>query len=91
MSALSIPFYWYFVPGVSVIALFMALYFFKSMMNAANEILVDQFLKGNLKFVDIARHIEGIMAKAPSISGRLDLKQALEADTEARKMAASLF
>ncbi len=32
MSALSIPFYWYFVPGVSVIALFMALYFFKSMM-----------------------------------------------------------
>ena len=61
------------------------------MMNAANEVLVDHFLEGKLKFVDIPRHIENIMAKAPSISGRLDLKQALEADTEARKMAASLF
>lgn len=62
-----------------------------AMMNAANEVLVDHFLEGKLKFVDIPRHIENIMAKAPSISGRLDLKQALEADTEARKMAASLF
>lgn len=62
-----------------------------AMMNAANEVLVDRFLEGKLKFVDIPRHIENIMAKAPSISGRLDLKQALEADTEARKMAASLF
>ena len=62
-----------------------------AMMNAANEVLVDRFLEGKLKFVDIPRHIENIMAKAPSISGRLDLKQALEADTEARKMVASLF
>lgn len=62
-----------------------------AMMNAANEVLVDHFLEGKLKFVDIPRHIENIMAKAPSISGRLDLKQALEADTEARKMAALLF
>lgn len=62
-----------------------------AMMNAANEVLVAAFLEGQLQFVDIPRHIETVMTKAPTISGRLDLKEALEADLEARKMAKSLF
>lgn len=62
-----------------------------AMMNAANEVLVAAFLEEQIQFVDIPRHIESIMAKAPTISGRLDLKEALEADLEARKMARSLF
>ena len=32
MSFLSIPYYWYFVPGAAIFALIMALYFFKTMM-----------------------------------------------------------
>jgi K(+)-stimulated pyrophosphate-energized sodium pump len=54
MSALSIPFYWYFVPGVSVIALFMALYFFKSMMKKE---------EGTSRMKEIAQYVrEGAFA-----------------------------
>ena len=57
-----------------------------AMMNAANEVLVDAFLKGNLKFTDIPKHVETIMAGAPTVSGHLTLDQVLEADAEARRM-----
>ena len=62
-----------------------------AMMNAANEVLVDRFLKGNLKFTDIPRHVETIMAGAPTVTGHLTLDQVLEADAEARKLTAALI
>ncbi|WP_405324472.1 1-deoxy-D-xylulose-5-phosphate reductoisomerase [Fibrobacter sp.] len=57
-----------------------------SMMNAANEVLVDRFLKGNLKFTDIPKYVEMVMEKAPNATGHLSLEQVLEADKEARLM-----
>ena len=62
-----------------------------SMMNAANEVLVDRFLKGNLKFTDIPKHVETIMAGAPNVTGHLTLDQVLEADAEARRMTESFL
>ena len=57
-----------------------------AMMNAANEVLVDRFLKGNLKFTDIPKYVEMVMDKAPNVTGLLSLEQVLEADKEARLM-----
>ncbi|MBR3071735.1 1-deoxy-D-xylulose-5-phosphate reductoisomerase [Fibrobacter sp.] len=57
-----------------------------AMMNAANEVLVDRFLKGNLKFTDIPKYVEMVMEKAPNVTGHLSLEQVLEADKEARRM-----
>ncbi len=57
-----------------------------SMMNATNEVLVDRFLKGNLKFTDIPKYVEMVMEKAPNVTGHLSLEQVLEADKEARLM-----
>ena len=57
-----------------------------AMMNAANEVLVDRFLKGNLKFTDIPKYVEMVMDKAPNVTGHLSLEQVLEADREARRM-----
>ena len=62
-----------------------------AMMNAANEVLVDRFLKGNLKFTDIPKHVEAIMAGAPTVTGHLTLDQVLEADAEARKLTEALI
>ncbi len=58
-----------------------------AMMNAANEILVASFLEENIRFVDIPLCLEEIVAKAPSIQGRLTLDDALSADKEARILA----
>jgi 1-deoxy-D-xylulose-5-phosphate reductoisomerase len=52
---------------------------------------VDAFLKGNLKFTDIPRHVETIMADAPNVTGHLTLDQVLEADAEARRLTAALI
>ena len=57
-----------------------------AMMNAANEVLVDRFLKGSLKFTDIPKYVEMVMDKAPNVTGHLSLEQVLEADKEARLM-----
>jgi len=62
-----------------------------AMMNAANEVLVDAFLKGNLKFTDIPKHVETIMAGAPTVTGHLSLDQVLEADAEARRLTEALI
>ena len=62
-----------------------------AMMNAANEVLVDAFLKDNLKFTDIPKHVETIMSGAPTVTGHLTLEQVLEADAEARKLTAALI
>ena len=62
-----------------------------AMMNAANEVLVDAFLKGNLKFTDIPKHVETIMTGAPTVMGHLTLDQVLEADAEARRLTEALI
>ena len=62
-----------------------------AMMNAANEVLVDRFLKGNLKFTDIPKYVEMVMDKAPNVTGPLSLEQVLEADKEARRMTESFL
>ncbi len=62
-----------------------------AMMNAANEVLVEAFLKEKIKFIDIAKHIECVMSKAPQINSKLTLEQALEADQEARTLVQSLI
>ena len=62
-----------------------------AMMNAANEVLVDSFLKGDLKFTDIPKHVETIMAGAPTVTGHLTLDQVLEADAEARRLTEALI
>ena len=62
-----------------------------AMMNAANEVLVDAFLKGNLKFTDIPKHVETIMTGAPTVLGHLTLDQVLEADAEARRLTEALI
>ena len=62
-----------------------------AMMNAANEVLVDRFLKGNLKFTDIPKYVEMVMDKAPNVTGHLSLEQVLEADKEARRMTESFL
>ena len=62
-----------------------------AMMNAANEVLVDRFLDGKLKFTDIPRHVETIINGAPNLTGHLTLDQVLEADAEARRLTLDLL
>ncbi len=62
-----------------------------AMMNAANEVLVDRFLDGKLKFTDIPRHVETVINGAPNLTGRLTLDQVLEADAEARRLTLDLI
>ena len=62
-----------------------------AMMNAANEVLVDRFLNGQLKFTDIPRHVETIINNAPNLTGHLTLDQVLEADAEARRLTLDLI
>ncbi len=54
MSFLSIPYYWYFVPGAAIFALIMALYFFKTMMKKE---------EGTSRMKEIAQYVrEGAFA-----------------------------
>ena len=62
-----------------------------AMMNAANEVLVDRFLNGQLKFTDIPRHVETIINNAPNLTGHLTLDHVLEADAEARRLTLDLI
>ena len=55
-------------------------------LNAANEIAVAAFLKGNVRFTAIADIIEQVMAKAPS-SEPTTINEVIEADREARIIA----
>jgi 1-deoxy-D-xylulose-5-phosphate reductoisomerase len=58
-----------------------------AVLNAANEVLVDAFLKEKIAFLDIPRCLEQCLAKVPAESGRLTLEQALAADALARTYA----
>jgi 1-deoxy-D-xylulose-5-phosphate reductoisomerase len=61
-----------------------------TILNAANEVAVDGFMKRRVGFLDIARIVEQTLAKAPN--GRLEsLDDVREADTEARAVATSFI
>lgn len=53
-------------------------------MNAANEVLVDQFLKGKIRFVDIEKNIERIL-ELHTPSYNLGLNDIINIDQEIRK------
>lgn len=53
-------------------------------MNAANEVAVQRFIDGKLRFVDIAGFVEQAISKATHIA-HPTLDQLLECDTETRK------
>jgi 1-deoxy-D-xylulose-5-phosphate reductoisomerase len=55
-------------------------------LNAANEIAVAAFLKGNVRFTSIADIIEQVMARAPSAAPTA-IDEVIEADREARIIA----
>jgi 1-deoxy-D-xylulose-5-phosphate reductoisomerase len=57
-----------------------------TILNAANEIAVEQFLQGKCRFVDIARIIESVLANA-SIESAVSLDVILHADAQARTSA----
>ena len=58
-------------------------------LNAANEVAVHAFLGGTLRFLDIARVIEGALAATEPVPvGSFD--DLYDADAEARRMAAAL-
>jgi len=61
-----------------------------AVLNAANEVAVDAFLKGGIRFTDIARVVAGVLDKAhEGVSDSLD--GVLAADTAARQAARSLL
>ncbi|MFT6331486.1 MAG: 1-deoxy-D-xylulose-5-phosphate reductoisomerase [Bermanella sp.] len=55
-------------------------------INAANEVAVDAFLKGQIKFTDIAKVNQQVLQKTNSIE-LTSIVQVLEHDTEARVLA----
>lgn len=55
-------------------------------LNAANEIAVDAFLNGSLRWVDIPSVIEKVLVSSPNTVPQA-LKDVLEADAEARALA----
>jgi len=60
-----------------------------AVMNAANEVAVDAFLKGKIKFLDIPRIIKGTM-DLHSNTDSPDIDEILSADEWARKKASEL-
>ena len=57
-----------------------------TVLNAANEIAVDAFLNGTLRFTDIAPVIEDVLSRA-SITAATDMGEVLAADANARVAA----
>ncbi|WP_409518925.1 1-deoxy-D-xylulose-5-phosphate reductoisomerase [Pseudomonas sp. DNDY-54] len=57
-----------------------------AMLNAANEVAVDAFLKGRIRFTEIAGIIEGVLNKEASVPTRC-LADVLAADAQARRLA----
>jgi len=61
-----------------------------AILNAANEVAVDAFLNGRLKFTAIAKVVEKTLTALPS-AAVVSLEQVLEADGEARQFAGRLI
>ena len=59
------------------------------MLNAANEIAVDAFLKKKISFLSIHRIVEKTLNKA-SISNINSIKDVIEIDKNTRQMATSM-
>ncbi|GAB5535626.1 MAG: 1-deoxy-D-xylulose-5-phosphate reductoisomerase [Rubricoccaceae bacterium] len=59
-----------------------------AVLNAANEVAVERFLSGDIRFPDIPRLVETALANAPARAESLDALVA--ADAEARQRAASV-
>jgi 1-deoxy-D-xylulose-5-phosphate reductoisomerase len=58
-----------------------------AVLNAANEILVASFLDGKIGFLDIPKGLEFCIGSIPQLGRELTLQDALDADTEARRLA----
>ena len=56
--------------------------------NAANEVAVQAFLVGRIGFLDIAATVEQVLAAVDGAPAR-DLEELVEADAEARRLAAA--
>ncbi len=59
-------------------------------LNAANEIAVDAFLNGRIKFMEIPELIERVLNKTNFVS-KPNLEQIIEADEESRKTTSELM
>lgn len=62
-----------------------------AVLNAANEIAVDAFLKEKIGFSDIARIVSAVVGRMESSCALLCLEDRIAADREARKRAAELL
>jgi 1-deoxy-D-xylulose-5-phosphate reductoisomerase len=60
-----------------------------TVLNAANEIAVERFLKRHISFADIVRIIKNTLEKMPSTPLK-NIEDVIEVDTKARKLAAAL-
>ncbi|WP_020203940.1 1-deoxy-D-xylulose-5-phosphate reductoisomerase [Cupriavidus sp. WS] len=61
-----------------------------AVLNAANEVAVEAFLQGRIRFTDIARVVAGVLERAPG--GNADtLEAVLSADQDARRRAGELL
>lgn len=60
---------------------------YPAVLSATDEIAVDSFLKGQIKFTDIPKLVYTVLKSAPARSGNATLNQALEADAWAREKA----
>jgi 1-deoxy-D-xylulose-5-phosphate reductoisomerase len=60
---------------------------FPCALNAADEVAVEAFLGGKLRFSDVPRVIEKVMIRTPKVEPRA-LRDVLECDREARRRAA---
>ncbi|MGL4483442.1 MAG: 1-deoxy-D-xylulose-5-phosphate reductoisomerase [Anaerovoracaceae bacterium] len=59
-------------------------------LNAANEVLVEEFLQGRIKFLDIQRKLEEIISKHSSLPAD-SIEDILEIDKETRKITLDLL
>lgn len=57
-----------------------------AMLNAANEVAVDAFLKGRIRFTEIAGIIEDVLSREAAVAVHC-LGDVLDADAQARKLA----
>ncbi|MDD6153658.1 MAG: 1-deoxy-D-xylulose-5-phosphate reductoisomerase, partial [Elusimicrobia bacterium] len=62
-----------------------------AVLSASDEIAVDAFLKGQIKFTDIPKLIYTVLQAAPQTKGDATLNQAAEADQWAREAAAAVL
>ncbi|MDJ0777878.1 MAG: 1-deoxy-D-xylulose-5-phosphate reductoisomerase [Gammaproteobacteria bacterium] len=61
-----------------------------AVMNAANEVAVEHFLRGGFGFADISDLIETVLASLPPVPAE-DLETVLEVDDKARKLARQII